>query len=377
MDFAVFNRVIAAAQANAQAHHDTAAHADATPDSHSLTRRRLLAAGSIATVGAATLSAGIASPTRAQPAAQTTQPAAPKLGIQGGGFYTHNVGDLEVTVIADGNIVLGGIHPLVGRNVTAAEVEAEARADLAPIDQVTAQVNCLLIRAAGSTILVDTGLGPSAAPALGALRTHLPLVGLTPADIDMVFITHAHFDHIGGLLDGSSPAFPRARVLLAKAEHDFWLKATPNDLAKSGVPEANRPGMIQGAQNMINTLGNSLELLGDNATIVPGVKALALPGHTPGHTGVTITSGDRTLHFLGDAITHPTLSFRRPDFAFIYDADPDLAATTRKGLLEKLAATKGREQIATTHAGFPGIGVVVGDAGKFRFNPVDFSWRRG
>jgi glyoxylase-like metal-dependent hydrolase (beta-lactamase superfamily II) len=199
--------------------------------------------------------------------------------------------------------------------------------------------NCLLIRAGGQIALVDTGLGAEAArhygePA-GRLMDSLAASGITADQVDLVIISHAHLDHIGGLTvpaDGERmPVFAGARHYFWQAEWDFWTSAdglaqVPEELAdaaRTHLPPLHRAGL--------------LELVSQETEVLPGVRLLAAPGHTPGHLVVALTSGQDGALYLGDAVLDEA-NFAHPDWVSVYEWDPGMAVATRTALIDEAIA---------------------------------------
>ncbi|MHB1357414.1 MAG: MBL fold metallo-hydrolase [Anaerolineae bacterium] len=230
--------------------------------------------------------------------------------------------------------------------------EHHLRADGIPIDWL-----CLLVECAGQYVLVDTGSGPGINDNVGHLLQNLRAIGVEAADIDVVIISHSHFDHIGGTLDANGqPAFPNARVVLGQGERELL------DL-KPPVPQA----LYEAAQRYLPALAGQLGYVADGAEIVPGVRALAMPGHTPGSTAVEISSGGSRLLFTGDLFYH-AMQVEHPDWCSQYDLDPAKAAASRERIY-RMAVDEGL-LILPAHAPLPGTGHITWDGASYRWQPV-------
>lgn len=191
---------------------------------------------------------------------------------------------------------------------------------------------CYLVRSAERTILVDTGAGPSGfgdeapseleADLLPALARH----GVAPEDVDDVFITHVHSDHIGWNTDAAGePVFPRARYLADPAAVDCARE-------RLAQPWVERPFRILFERDLVTAVAPGTEL-------APGVVTTPLPGHDPGHSGIRITSDGAEAILLGDAVPHPALA-DQPDWVFVWDSDPAQANETRTALRTELVDTE-------------------------------------
>ncbi|WP_326646513.1 MBL fold metallo-hydrolase [Streptosporangium sp. NBC_01755] len=193
--------------------------------------------------------------------------------------------------------------------------------------------HCYLLRdAAGRTVLVDTGIGPgdspasSWAPVPGALGAELARVGTAPEEVDAVVITHLHSDHASGAVIAGAPVFPNARYVLQRAEIDAVAEAV--------------------LDHVVRPLGERVQRVDGGAEVLPGIRVLLAPGHTPGHQVVQV--GDLVL--TGDVVLHP-VQLENPRVTYLYDDDPELAAATRVELLDRVRAERG--MIGTAHFAEP------------------------
>jgi glyoxylase-like metal-dependent hydrolase (beta-lactamase superfamily II) len=215
-------------------------------------------------------------------------------------------------------------------------------------------LTCLLVRVGDRRILIDTGFGPRAdRPEVGLLGQSLAAVGVSPAAIDTVVISHAHGDHIGGAAQGSgdaaSPAFTSARYWLGQGDWDYF--GDSGRAVQMGLSDKLLP--LKSADR--------LDLADGERDIAPGVRLLPLPGHTPGHMGVAFTSGQEVAIYVGDLVHHP-LQIEHPDWSPVFDALPPLSRETRRGLIER--ARREHALVLSYHLPFPGIGRV--DSGAWQ-----------
>lgn len=284
---------------------------------------------------------------------------------QAAGFYRFPLGDLACTVVSDGHLLLP--TTVLGVNADRAEVTAFLEAHYESAETAYAHANALVVDAGPSRVLVDVGSGSGFQPTAGRLLANLAAAGIDPASITHVVITHAHPDHLFGILGAAGAILPQAEVVIGAAEHGFW---TAEGLAAQ-FPEAMR-FLVTGAVASLEAVKDRLVLAADGAEVAPGVRLMATPGHTPGHMSVLVTSGPRSLLVTGDAATHAYISFERPGWAFGFDADPEGAIATRRRLLDMAASD--RVTLLGFHFPFPGIGHAVREGDAFRYLPALWQW---
>jgi glyoxylase-like metal-dependent hydrolase (beta-lactamase superfamily II) len=278
--------------------------------------------------------------------------------------YPRKVGDLEVVAISDGSFTFPG--PLFV-NIAPEEVEAALTAAfLDPTVPTPIGVTAHLVRGGGHTMLIDTGAAGVFGPGLGRLPSTLAALGVPPEDVDTVLLTHMHADHIAGLLPAEAPAFPSATIHVNEPDLAFW---TDESIAAK-APEGFR-GMFTLARAVAAAYGDRIQPFTGEAEVVPGVTAQALPGHTVGHTGYRLASGDAEIVVFGDAVNSAAVQFAHPEAGLVFDTDPALAAETRARFLDMLATD--RLLVAGTHMPYPGIGHVARSGDAYAWVPED--WR--
>jgi glyoxylase-like metal-dependent hydrolase (beta-lactamase superfamily II) len=222
---------------------------------------------------------------------------------------------------------------------------------------------CLLINAAERLILVDTGAG-GLAPSTGRLLQNLKAVGIAPDDIDTVILTHAHPDHSGGNIDSEGKlTFPNARYVMWKGEWDFW---TSGEAALKLDEHAKI--LLAVAQRNLPPIRNRLDLVDHETEILPGVRAVAAPGHTPGHMAVAISSRRQQLLCISDTVLHP-VHLEQPEWYAVVDSDPKQVVATRHRLLNKAAVEKAL--VLAFHFPFPGLGHVVRKGTGWQWQPIE------
>ncbi len=220
-------------------------------------------------------------------------------------------------------------------------------------------INAFLYQTAGRNILIDGG-GAGLNPGLGALPRHLDALGLAADQIDTLYCTHLHPDHTGGLLQDGAPVFTRATMRMHHAEPDFWQDATLYENAP-----AEFRAVIDGARAVLDAYAGQIEVFSDGDEIAPDAVAVHLPGHTPGHCGLRLGTAATELLVWADIVHVAALQLALPDTSIVFDADPALAAATRKRLLDQVADTGLR--IAGGH--LPGVGRIERDPHGYVFQP--------
>jgi glyoxylase-like metal-dependent hydrolase (beta-lactamase superfamily II) len=289
---------------------------------------------------------------------------APMVKTQAPGFYRQMLGDFEVTALLDGTMHLPMKEFLSG--VTAAEVDrALAREFLK--DPVELSVNAFLVNTGSKLVLIDGGEGGHMA-GTGHLIDSLKAAGYQPSQVDEIYITHMHGDHIGGLSRDGERLFPNAVVRASRQEADYWLKAenltAASDDAKPGFQHA-----IEWLAPYVKA-GKFLPFDGD-VSLVPGVRAIGTHGHTPGHTCYLIESRGNRMLAIGDLVHVEAVQFPQPQVTLKFDTDSNAARAERLRIFHEAAGN--REWIAAAHMSFPGIGHVRSDGDGYDWVPASYS----
>lgn len=243
-----------------------------------------------------------------------------------------DLGNFQLQTLSDGHLVVPGVPIFPG-------LEPVALSDLMARYNLSSEVteppcNLTLLRDGTRTILFDAGAGSDFMPSAGQILDSLDALGLSPDDITDLVITHAHPDHIWGLLDDFDEVMlPNATVHMGRAEWDYW--TDPSTVDAIGETRAS---FAIGAARRLAAIADNVSLFDDGAEILPGVMAIATPGHTPGHMAFQIAGTSGGAVIVGDALVNHHVAFERPDWPSGSDHDMETGAATRVALLDRIVA---------------------------------------
>jgi glyoxylase-like metal-dependent hydrolase (beta-lactamase superfamily II) len=237
--------------------------------------------------------------------------------------FRFNIGKFDCVVFSDGTLVAEEIDEVFG-------------------------LNCLFIDTGDHKILIDTGCGEGFQATAGHLVTNMAAEGVAPSDIDRIILSHGHIDHVVGAFDPrGQPVFPNARFIVSEREWEHWL--TP-----PGDNELHNMFFAPARKNLVPAR-DRFTLVKGGAEVLPGIKLIAAPGHTPGIVMVEITSDGEKLLCIGDII-HAEREFIQPDYLSALDVTPAQALTTRASVLSDVA--RSGVFIFACHFVFPGLGYI-------------------
>ena len=222
------------------------------------------------------------------------------------------------------------------------------------------EIGCYLVRSQGKTILIDTGYGPGPIEYLGGLEgllmADLASKQIDPAEVDVVFLSHLHLDHVGwNTMEQNAtvaPTFPNARYVMHQSDLDHHRR--PEVLARARYPYMDHCIEVLARAGVIDTVDGDHNLTDE-------VRAVHTPGHTPGHMSVVVSSQGQRAYIQGDVVIHPA-QVTEEHWTPLFDGDPPLAALTRHKLLNELEADG--TPVVSCHFPAPGFGRIVRVEGR-------------
>lgn len=289
--------------------------------------------------------------------------AAPQRRTQAPGYYRIMVGDYEITALLDGT------HPFPVNDVMSNVKESDAllaSADLsAPVE---GSINAFLINTGNKLILIDSGAGVLYGACCGHLLENIRASGYQPEQVDEVYLTHLHRDHVGGVNHDGAMAFPNAIVRVNKIDTDFWL----NRDHEASVP-TYLDTMFDGAIDSLKpyiAAGKLMRFEG-SVELSPGIRSIPSPGHTPGHTSFEVTSAGQKILMWGDIVHVAQIQFPDPTVTVKYDSDARSAEKQRQMIFAD--AARNGYLIAADHVSFPGLGHILTVGKSFVWAPVTYT----
>ena len=280
-------------------------------------------------------------------------PEAPEVPETRGRAARLQLGDLEAYAVEDGHLFVPNDGQTFGFGRPPAETAEVLAAAGLPRDKILLGLECLLVRAGDRVILFDAGAGglPVGEGDVGHLPQSLALAHVAPGAVTDIFISHAHTDHVGGLVTKAGAlAFPAATIHISAPE---WaaLQAEPDD----------------DSRRMVAAIAAKVSAFQPGAQVLPVVQAASTPGHTVGHSSYWIWAGRDRVFYLGDVAHHVVISVQHPAWSVQFDVDRPAAEAMRQGTLATLAADHVR--VFAGHFPFPGTGQFAAAGQGFVWKP--------
>lgn len=286
--------------------------------------------------------------------------AAPLAGGMGLSVHRMKLGAFEVTTVLDGFIelpaaVMQGDADTIRRAMEAGGVVAPIRT----------AVNCFLVNTGAKLVMIDCGGAKMLGPTAGRMPAALAQAGIAPEQVDEVYITHMHGDHLhGSVTPEGGKVFPNAVLRIAKADVDYWA----NPAVEAAAPD-NQKGRFVAAKRAVAAYGERLQPFELGAELTPGIRSVPAVGHTPGHSCYLVSSGAARLLLLGDTLHVGPVQFARPEITVGFDFRQDDARARRMELFEM--AAKENMLVGAVHLPFPGIGRLrARDGGGYVYEPL-------
>ncbi|MDB5212721.1 MAG: hypothetical protein JWO86_648 [Myxococcaceae bacterium] len=306
-----------------------------------LARANELSKKSLCTGGALVALSACAHPPPAAEAPTSTATTATDGQIQ-----RFHIGKLEAVALKDGDIDVANDGKTLGVGRSTTEVGDLLVAAGLPRERAELSIQPLLVKDGSHVLLFDAGAADAAWARGGRLSQSLALAGVISGQVTDVFISHAHLDHVGGLVTRTGTlAFPNALIHMSAPEWALMQK-----------PEWVRMQMDPKASRVTSTIAPKVATFEPGAQILPDVTAVATPGHTPGHSSYEISSAGEKLLYVGDVAHHFVVSVQRPAWTIAFDQDAEAAGAMRQKTLASLA--REHERVYAVHFPFPGVGQV-------------------
>jgi len=279
--------------------------------------------------------------------------------LPGVAHHRFSLGARDIFVLSDGHLVVP--TSMLAGNVPQTELRSFLATSRVGPERVHFHINVALVKSGNEYVLIDAGSGGTWEQTAGRLADSLEAASISPAQIGRVVLTHAHPDHIWGLIDelDDSLRFPRAQYVVPAREFEFW---TSSEVARLTGPVE---GIAAGARRVFKRIEAHTTRIKPGDEVAPGILAIDTAGHTPGHISLLVTSGPRRLLITADALQNAHVAFAHPNWQARADMDGDRAAVSRRQLLDMAVTDK--LLVLCYHIPFPGLGRVERMGSAFRW----------
>ncbi len=262
----------------------------------------------------------------------------------------HQIGEFTLITLLDGMFLCDGdFIPEAKSEAGAALFKSVGLPAAGPSPE---PINAFILKKGEQIWMIDAGCGSELGPRFGKVPFVLKNAGYLPEKVEGVILSHLHEDHIGGLInENGKPHYPNATLYLSEAELSFWTDSA----STTAYPKLVESGLFNLVNSVLVAYDGAIKPIAGNGEVMPGVHLVPLYGHTPGHSGISVTDGGQQLLIWGDVVHSTLLQLRYPDWSIGFDLDPPLAIATRKKLLAQLTNTS--TLVAGSHVS--GIGKIV------------------
>ncbi|WP_320726558.1 MBL fold metallo-hydrolase [Enterobacter sp. 118C5] len=281
------------------------------------------------------------------------------------GYYRLAVGEYEVTALFDG---YNDLSPSLLHGLSDDKIRKLLAQHKIDAERMPTAFNAFLVNTGKHLVMIDSGAGHCVPETAGQLVNNMKASGYRPEQVDTIFLTHLHLDHVCGLSDADGKAlFPNATVYVPQGEADYWL-----DPAKEASAPANAKEYFAIARKALSEYKASghLKTFVPPASPIPEVQTAYAVGHTPGSTVYRFASQGKAINFIGDLIHAPAVQFPHPEVSIRFDVDSKKAISSRAQEFNALA--KDGEWMAAAHLPFPGIGHITAWQQGYSWNPVNY-----
>ncbi|MBW4474290.1 MAG: MBL fold metallo-hydrolase [Stenomitos rutilans HA7619-LM2] len=287
--------------------------------------------------------------------------------VPNAGVYRFKVGNFNVATVSDGLLKLPPL-PTYAPTADPQEVERAMVERFWSPKELALYFNAIYVDTGTHKVLIDTGAGVELGSGLAKLTQNLRSAGVQPQDIDTVIITHAHPDHIGGIVAANGQlTFPNARYYISDAEWQFWTAPTI-DLSPLKIPDQFKQGITAAARKHLSAIKHRVNRFQPDQEIIPGIRAIAAPGHTPGQSAFRVISGTAQLIVAADVFFNPAFDLEHPDWQTGFDLNAQQAAATRRRLLDQIVEQ--RTMVIAYHMPFPALGHVRSRDNHYEWEPI-------